>query len=124
MAIDKVSALLAEHLTQVRLDRLKTAVGETVMNAIEHGNRFDPSVNAEVRILASESRVVVRVADFGGAQELPEAVTPDLEAKIAGEQSPRGWGLFLIEKMVDEVNRVEEGDKRIVELVVYKEGDA
>lgn len=124
LAIDRVAATLSDHLSGAELERLKTAVGETVMNALEHGNKFDPSLEAEVQVLTSSSLVRVRVADFGGAQELPEAVTPDLEAKVAGEQSPRGWGLFLIEKMVDEVNRVEEGDKRIVELVVYKKKDA
>lgn len=25
-----------------RLERLKTAVGEATMNAMEHGNRYDP----------------------------------------------------------------------------------
>lgn len=121
LAIDRVSAALTNHIDGIKLDRLKTAVGEAVMNAIEHGNRFDPMVNAEVQVLASHSRLVVRVADYGGAQQMPAPVTPDLEAKITGEQSPRGWGLFLIEKMVDEVNRFADGEKRIVELIVYKE---
>lgn len=121
-AIERMSAVLASHLDAPRLDRLRTAVGETVMNAIEHGNSFDPSLDAEVQVLASGSRVVVRVADFGGGKEVPEAAVPNLEAKLAGEQSPRGWGLFLIKEMVDEVNRVVEGERRIVELVVYKEG--
>lgn len=124
LAIDRVADTLSSHLEPIQVDRLKTAVGETVMNALEHGNKFDPSLEAEVQILASSTAVRVRVADFGGAEELPETAKPDLEAKIAGEQSPRGWGLFLIEKMVDEVTRVSEGEKRIVELVVYKKGES
>jgi serine phosphatase RsbU (regulator of sigma subunit)/anti-sigma regulatory factor (Ser/Thr protein kinase) len=124
LAIDRVSETLSDHLEPVQMERLKTAVGETVMNALEHGNQFDPSLEAEVQVFASSSLIRVRVADFGGGNELPEAATPDLEAKIAGDQSPRGWGLFLIEKMVDEVKRVTEGEKRIVELVVYKKGGA
>ena len=51
----------------------------------------------------------MRVTDQGGEKPIPDAVTPDIEAKLAGEQTPRGWGLFLIEQMVDEV-RTESVD--------------
>jgi anti-sigma regulatory factor (Ser/Thr protein kinase) len=67
---------------------------------------------------------VVRVSDHGGDREIPEAVTPDIEAKLAGEQTPRGWGLFLIEQMVDEVNNSRENGSHIVELVMNREGEA
>ena len=33
-----------------------------------------------------------------------EAEVPDIEAKLAGLQRPRGWGLFLIKNMVDEAH--------------------
>ncbi len=41
----------------------------------------------------------------------PNPRHPDLEAKLEGRQRPRGWGLFLIEKMVDET-RVTSDDGR------------
>lgn len=105
------------------LERLKTAVGETVMNAIEHGNRNDPSLEVAVEVSASRSRLSVRVTDQGEEGDIPETVEPDIEAKLAGEQTPRGWGLFLIGQMVDEVNRVRENGHHIVELVMNREGD-
>ena len=49
--------------------------------------------------------------------ELPAPEAPDLEAKLEGRQTPRGWGLFLIEKMVDEAHVTSEGGKRTLELV-------
>ena len=55
-----------------------------------------------VRVLHSPGRLRVQVTDMGDAGELPGAETPDIEAKLAGLQTPRGWGLFLIESMVDE----------------------
>ncbi len=125
LAIEKVSAALAGFgLNATRLERLKTAVGETVMNAIEHGNDNDDSLDVGIRVIADTSRVVVRVTDHGGDKEIPEAATPDIEAKLAGEQTPRGWGLFLIGEMVDEVNRVRENGSRVVELVMNREGEA
>ena len=46
----------------------------------------------------------------------------DLEAKLAGLQTPRGWGLFLIENMVDEMNVLSDEVHHTIELVVYIEG--
>ena len=40
------------------------------------------------------------VIDVAG-QLVADAEVPDLDRKLAGEQKPRGWGLFLIEHMVD-----------------------
>jgi anti-sigma regulatory factor (Ser/Thr protein kinase) len=125
LAIEKVSAAIAPlGLDETRLERLKTAVGETVMNAIEHGNENDPTLEVGVQVSADADRLVVRVTDHGGDKEIPDAAIPDIEAKLAGEQTPRGWGLFLIEKMVDEVNRARENGSHIVELVMKREGDA
>ena len=48
----------------------------------------------------------------------------DLEAKLAGEQTPRGWGLFLIRNMVDELHVGGPEDRHAIELVVRLEGDS
>ncbi len=124
IAIEKVSAAVAPlGFDDARLERLKTAVGETVMNAIEHGNDNDATLDVGVRVTADADRLVVRVTDHGGDKDIPEAATPDIEAKLAGEQTPRGWGLFLIGQMVDEVKRARENGSHIVELIMNREGD-
>ena len=46
------------------------------------------------------------------------AATPDLELKLAGEQTPRGWGLFLIKNMVDEMNVSSDDTHHTIELVM------
>ncbi|HJS71254.1 MAG TPA: SpoIIE family protein phosphatase [Acidimicrobiia bacterium] len=125
VAIERVAEVVgALGLETSRLEKLKTAVGETVMNAIEHGNENNPDLEVGVRVAASASRLSIRVVDHGGDKDIPEAVTPDLEAKLAGEQTPRGWGLFLIGQMVDEVNTARENGHHIVELVMNREGEA
>ena len=43
---------------------------------------------------------------------------PDLEAKLAGLQRPRGWGLFLIKNMVDEAHESTDGELHTLELVM------
>jgi anti-sigma regulatory factor (Ser/Thr protein kinase) len=66
--------------------------------------------------------LVVRITDRGGGQEIPEPEMPNLEAKLAGAQTPRGWGLFLIKNMVDELNVTTDDLHHTVELVLYLKG--
>jgi len=122
-AIDRVLAAVAGlGLAQRRLDRLTTAVGEATVNAMEHGNAYDADHPVAIRVLRSPDRLRVQISDLGGAAEMGPSETPDLEAKLAGEQTPRGWGLFLIEKMVDEANVTAAGERRTLELVLRLEG--
>jgi len=106
-----------------RLERLKTAVSEAAMNAIEHGNEGDPRKPVDITVLANTTKILVRIRDHGGGKEIPDMVTPDLEAKLSGQQSPRGWGLFLIEKMVDVVRTSTDGQHHIVELEMSRKED-
>ena len=125
VAIERVAEVVdALGLKDRQLDRLKTAVGETVMNAIEHGNKNDPSVDVRIEVRATAADVRVRVSDHGGAEDMPDVETPDIAAKIAGEQTPRGWGLFLAEQMVDEVRTDRQNGRHTVELVLERERES
>jgi serine phosphatase RsbU (regulator of sigma subunit)/anti-sigma regulatory factor (Ser/Thr protein kinase) len=118
-----VQVARALNLPADQVDRLRTAVAESVLNAIEHGNRYQPDLPVDVDVLASSRDVVVRVTDRGDGPPPPtRRQVPDLAAKIAGNQSPRGWGLFLIENMVDEVNEIRGEGLHTVELVMVREG--
>ncbi len=122
LAMDLVAeAISSVHLPPARLERLKTAVSETAMNAIEYGSAGDPDVPVRIRVERTASSLHVRIADagLGGAVPDPtEAEIPDLDAKLAGLQKPRGWGLFLIQQMVDRVEVVREGERQTVVLTL------
>jgi serine phosphatase RsbU (regulator of sigma subunit)/anti-sigma regulatory factor (Ser/Thr protein kinase) len=122
-AIARVERAVAPlGLEPARLERLKTAVGEATMNAMEHGNSYRADRPVTIRLLQAADSLTVQVTDSGDAVDLPAPETPNLEAKLAGEQKPRGWGLFLIEKMVDEARVTGEGGKRTLELVIRLQG--
>ena len=111
-------------LPQRTLERLKTAVAEATMNAMEHGNRYNPEVPVNIQVWRLEDCLLVRIIDRGGGPPpSPDAETPDLEAKLEGAQSPRGWGLFLIRNMVDELRVSGNPDHHTIELVTYLKGD-
>ena len=123
-AMERVAAAVAGlGLPADRLERLKTAVGEATMNAMEHGNRYDPEKPVAIQVRADADELIVSISDHGGGQPIPEVDTPDLEAKLAGLQSPRGWGLFLIRSMVDDMRVTDDGVHHSVELVMQLQGD-
>jgi anti-sigma regulatory factor (Ser/Thr protein kinase) len=121
-AIEEVAAVIQGiNLPEDRLEKLKTAVAEATMNAMEHGNKYDANLPVEIDVLASDGAVVVRITDQGGGAPIPELEAPDLEAKLAGQQSPRGWGLFLIKNMVDEMNVSSDNTHHTIELIMNLE---
>ena len=123
-AIDRVAAAVADvPLSPARLERLKTATGEATMNAMEHGNKYQPDVLVEVSVSASEAAVCVRITDQGGDHQVEAPDDPDLDAKLEGLQSPRGWGMFLIKNMVDEVRDSHDGHHHTLELILRLRGE-
>jgi serine phosphatase RsbU (regulator of sigma subunit)/anti-sigma regulatory factor (Ser/Thr protein kinase) len=115
--------LAAAGLSPARLERMKTAVAEAVMNAMEHGNEFRPELAVDVRVLREAGSLRVDVTDQGQARSVPDTPEPDIEAKLAGEQTPRGWGLFLIRHMVDELHVTGDDRHHTTRLVMHLEGD-
>ena len=85
-----------------RIEDLMTAVEEACINAIEHGNQENSNVKVLVELIADDFKLQVDVHDQG--KGIPRNIQkPDIDAKIAGKQSARGWGLFLIQNLMDEV---------------------
>jgi serine phosphatase RsbU (regulator of sigma subunit)/anti-sigma regulatory factor (Ser/Thr protein kinase) len=123
LAMAKVAeSVQALGLEPARLERLKTGVSEATMNAMEHGNKFRADVPVDFEVRVSERALSVRITDQGGGKPILQAQVPDLEAKLAGTQTPRGWGLFLIEKMVDEMHVSMDEKTHTIELIMYLKG--
>ena len=122
-AMERVAgAVDGRGLPADRLERLKTAVAEATMNAMEHGNHYNPDLPATIRVDASSSAIAVKITDHGGGDDIVEPEAPDLDAKLAGNQSPRGWGLFLIREMVDELSVSNDDIHHTIRLVMRLTG--
>jgi serine phosphatase RsbU (regulator of sigma subunit)/anti-sigma regulatory factor (Ser/Thr protein kinase) len=124
-AMDKVGEIVQAELNlpQARLERLKTAVAEATMNAMEHGNRYQPDLSVDITVSVFPEILSVKIMDHGGGKEIKPTVDPNLDAKLEGMQSPRGWGLFLIKNMVDEMRVSSDDQKHTLELIMNLKGD-
>jgi anti-sigma regulatory factor (Ser/Thr protein kinase) len=127
LALARVAGTVKDlGLSETRLEKLKTAVAEATMNAIEHGNQNRAEIPVEVEVTQNGDEIVVAITDQGGEAHLvpgqPEE--PDLLKKLDGEQSPRGWGLFLIRSMVDAMDVTTDGQQHTIWLTMRTGGAA
>jgi anti-sigma regulatory factor (Ser/Thr protein kinase) len=130
LALERVAGTIQGlGLSEARLERLKTAVAEATMNAIEHGNGNRPEIPVEVEVTQNGGEIIVAISDRGGENDGDGAApggqeNPDLVKKLDGEQSPRGWGLFLIRNMVDAMHVTTDGQRHTIWLTMRTGGAA
>ncbi len=111
-------------LPEKTLARFKTAVAEATLNAMEYGNHYRAELPVIIEVSASEAEISVKITDEGSGPPAFHSVTPDIEAKLEGEQSMRGWGLFLIRNMVDDMNVTGDEHHHTIELILHLDGRA
>lgn len=118
VAMEKVASTLDRYsLNEETLERIRTAVAETALNAIEHGNQYQPELPVTLQVLTTKNALSIRISDCGEGGPIPESVTPDLSSKLEGTQQARGWGLFLIRSMVDDMRIFPGETGNTVELL-------
>jgi serine/threonine-protein kinase RsbW len=81
---------------------IETAVGEALANAAEHGHRAETGF--EVRVFVERDRIVIEVQDEGGGFRSPRG-----ESRKPAHDSPRGFGIYLMRHLMDEVDYNEGG---------------
>ena len=92
--------------------------------AIEHGNGNRPEIPVEVAVTQDGDEIIVAITDQGGEvhPDADEHEDPDLVRKLDGDQSPRGWGLFLIRNMVDAMDITTDGQRHTIWLTMRTGG--
>ena len=90
-------------LSHRRLERLKTAVAETTMNAMEHGNNYRPELPVAIQVLESETDLLIRVTDQGSQAGQPAdnsrlGIVPN---KQHGRQDEHRYGRFSPDRRTD-----------------------
>ena len=93
-----------------KVSKLKTAVAEACVNAIEHGNEADATQDVVMTIICEASSMRVSIKDFGEGHTDPNFEMPDLKKQIE-EKQLGGWGMYLIHTLVDKVEVEAAPDK-------------
>lgn len=123
-----VQFLRQANLPDAEKEDLAAAAHEMLLNAMEHGGKFDPNHYVEIDYLRTQRAVACRVKDPGQGfsfEELSHAAVrsppEDILRHIAVRENqglrPGGFGIMLARKLVDELIYDEHGSDVI--LVKY-----
>jgi DNA-binding NarL/FixJ family response regulator len=102
------------NLPELDEDQVATASREMLLNAMEHGAKFDPERRLEIAYLRARYVVLIRIKDPGEGFSLPEnldtaANNPQddplrhLKHREAQGIRPGGYGILLARNLVDEL---------------------
>jgi serine/threonine-protein kinase RsbW len=105
-SVDKVERTAEEFAGRAGFDEdtvpnIAMAVREAVVNAVLHGNAYDPAKHITVSFEANNESLIIRVADQGPGLDpstLPDPLAPENILRGSGR------GIFLIRAFMDEVH--------------------
>jgi serine/threonine-protein kinase RsbW len=108
-------ATLAQHMgfSTERVDDLKTALSEAVLNAIEHGNQLNSQLRVQVVALIESTALTLKIIDQG------QQPLPSLNLVRQERVDHRGWGLFLVKSLADEVKALVTPDYNELQITMY-----
>lgn len=88
------------HLTEDQAGEISMALIEACINAFEHSKAEN---NVFIHFLIEEDSLVVKVIDQGVGFDKTKVEIPKIENKIGKDERKRGWGLQLIQELMDSV---------------------
>ena len=110
--IKKVSAEILDFLKACKLFEnelldIKLCLEEALINAIKHGNRLDKSLKVKIDYKLGDDAFKVTITDEGEGFDYRHVPDPTLEENL---QELKGRGIFLIRRLMDEVEFNEKGN--------------
>ncbi len=125
VSADRITRFLTEWeqaLPEDQRDLLMTAFREMLLNAMEHGARFDPGQVIEVTAARTDRAIVFHIRDPGQGfdrSSLPhaakgndrESVTATMDHRQAAGLRSGGFGMLIVRQVVDEMVYNERGNE-------------
>jgi DNA-binding NarL/FixJ family response regulator len=119
------------NLPEVDEDKVAIASREMLLNAMEHGGKFDPQRRIEIAYLRARLVVLIRIKDpgegFSLEKNLDTAANNPLDDPLRHQKHreaqgirPGGYGILLAKNLVDELFYGEKGND--VLLIKYING--
>jgi serine/threonine-protein kinase RsbW len=121
--LDRIRSFITEAASELGADSssisdLQLAVDEAVTNIVLHGYR-NSTGEVEVELQCEADNLVVRIRDNAPVFDLSDTNAPNLNISPLEKDIPGGYGVFLIQHMVDMAEHKLLDDGRN-ELVLHK----
>ena len=108
-----------QGFNQKRISEIELAAEEALVNIFNYayqGNVGDVEVICK---LDPQDRLIIEILDSGVPFDMLSLGEPDTTADIS-ERKVGGLGIFLIRKLMDDVQYQHEGTKNVLSLIVNK----
>ncbi|MDX1503557.1 MAG: ATP-binding protein [Thermoanaerobaculia bacterium] len=106
IAASKTATAMAEYMqmSSDKIDEVRMAVVEACINSFEHSDATDRKVYLTFAVLGDDEpeKLQISIRDTGHGFEPTEVEEPRIEEKLRSERK-RGWGLKIIQGLMDEV---------------------
>ena len=97
-----IAAAMREYqLTDELAHWIELTISESMINAIQHGNKADPAKKATLKISSTGDTIEIIVEDQGTGFKLDKIADP---TDIANLLKPSGRGILIIRSFMDEVD--------------------
>ena len=107
IAASKTATAMAEfmEMSSDKIDEVRMAVIEACINSFEHSRADDGTVEIQFAVLGSDEpeKLQITISDQGVGFSPEKLERPRIEDKLKAA-SKRGWGLTIINGLMDEVD--------------------
>jgi|TARA_B110000263_G_scaffold246154_1_gene256797 anti-sigma regulatory factor (Ser/Thr protein kinase) len=102
LAATQTAEVIAKHmgLSEEKSAEIGMALIEATINAFEHSE--SDSGNIEIHFVIQDDSLVIKVTDKGKGFDPTKVKIPKIEEKL-GSDHKRGWGLQLVQELMDTV---------------------
>src|SRR5437868_15249089 len=124
--MDAVHALVQEAIKEYQLNNelahwIELTISESMINAIQHGNKADPAEQATLKISSNGDAIEIIVEDEGKGFTMDKVADPTDKANLL---KPSGRGILIIRSFMDEVDLTpREGGGTRLRMVKKIRGD-
>ena len=115
LAATKTAEVVASHigLSEEKTAEISMALIETTINAFEHSD--SEASNVEIHFVIEGDTLVISVTDHGKGFDKSKVEIPNIDEKLSAERK-RGWGLMLIQELMDTVEFESTGEGTTVTM--------
>ena len=118
LAATKTSEVVAKHmgLNEEKTAEISMAIIEACINAFEHS---ETKSHIKIHFIITNDTLVIQVTDQGKGFDKSKVEIPNIDDKL-GSDYKRGWGLKLIEELMDTVEFKSSGTGTTVTMTKKK----
>ena len=116
------SEVVSKHmdLSEEKSAEISMALIEACINAFEHSETKE---DIYIHFIISDENLTIKVIDKGVGFDSSAIKLPNIEDKVGTQERKRGWGLMLIQELMDEVDYESDNSGTTLTMTKNKESD-